>query len=80
MLDQLNLSYQQALSSEQTEEWKAAITEEYESLMTNKTSEFTPNQLPSDRVSIQSRWLFKITDTDTPMSQKGTIASLIIIR
>ena len=52
------LSYQQALSSEQAEQWKAAITEEYESLISNKTWELVT--LPSDRVTIKSRWLFKI--------------------
>jgi hypothetical protein len=52
------LSYQQALSCDQADQCKAAILEEYESLMTNKTWELVP--LPPDRATIKSRWLFKV--------------------
>ena len=46
------------MSCDQADQWKAAILEEYESLMTNKTWELVP--LPPEHVTIKSRWLFKI--------------------
>jgi hypothetical protein len=52
------LSYQQALSCDQADKWKAAIFEEYESLMKNKTWELVP--LPPDSATIKSRWLLKV--------------------
>lgn len=51
-------TYQEALSSTEGHLWKAAIEEEFESLIKNGTWELTA--LPPDRTAIKNRWLFKI--------------------
>ena len=51
-------SYKQALRSPQSEEWQAAITSEYESLVSRKTWKLVPR--PAGRKLVDSKWVFKV--------------------
>lgn len=51
-------SFSEAMESSDAHLWKAAIQEEYDSLMSNKTWYLTT--LPPNRTSIKSRWVFKV--------------------
>ena len=53
-----DLTFQEALSSEEGELWKAAMDDEYTSLMKNNTWKLLP--LPPGRVPIKCRWVFDI--------------------
>lgn len=50
-------SYQDAVSSNEAHLWKQAINEEHSSLMKNGTWQLT--ELPPNRTTIKSRWIFK---------------------
>jgi len=49
------VSYKDAMSCTEREEWKPAIGDEYDSLMENKTWEIT--RLPLGRKAIKSKWV-----------------------
>ncbi len=51
-------SYPEALRSEEAQQWKTAIKDEYFSLIENGTWELTP--LPEGRTTIQNKWVFVI--------------------
>lgn len=51
-------NYQEAISSPQASEWIAAMQDEFNSLLKNKTWELC--DLPPDRKAITSRWVYKI--------------------
>ena len=51
-------SYQQAITADDADEWKAAIQTEYDALISNKTWELVP--LPRGRRAIRCMWLFKV--------------------
>lgn len=51
-------SYADAMKSPDAELWKAAIQDEFNTLMTNKTLPLS--ELPPGRSYIKSRWIFKI--------------------
>ena len=51
-------SIQEALTSKYSEQWKAAVDSEYQSLMENKTWELV--ELPVDRKAIGCKWVFKV--------------------
>lgn len=53
-----DLTFQEALSSKEGELWKAAMDDEYASLMKNNTWKLVP--LPPGRVPIKCRWVFDI--------------------
>jgi len=48
----------EAMSSDNARDWKAAADSEYESLLENDTWELV--ELPEDRKSVQCRWVFKV--------------------
>ena len=56
------LTYQEAITSEQADLWRAAILEEYDSLIKNETWYLT--SLPPGRTTIKNRWVFKIKPLD----------------
>ena len=51
-------TYDEAISSDQSTQWKNAMKEEYNSLIENRTWDLT--KLPKGRNLIDVRWLFKI--------------------
>lgn len=51
------LTVKEAFSGDKSENWKQAITEEYNSLMKNKT--WTLEKLPTGRKPIRCKWVFK---------------------
>lgn len=50
-------NWKKAMSHQHAETWKKAAQEEYDSLIENKT--WTLQDLPSDRVALKGRWVFK---------------------
>ena len=57
-LEEDNLSYTQAINSEQKELWREAIEKEFNSLAENQTWELT--RLPPGRKAIGSKWVFRV--------------------
>lgn len=56
-------SFSEAISSLNSENWRSAMNEEFQSLLGNKTWQLV--DLPTDRRAINSKWVFKIkTDTN----------------
>lgn len=51
-------SYEEAICSNEKDNWKAAMDEEWQSLIENHTWELT--ELPQDRKAIGSKWVYKI--------------------
>lgn len=51
-------TFREAMSSTQKNEWKNAMMEEIESIENNGT--WTPTDLPSNRKSVGSKWVFKL--------------------
>ena len=68
-------TYTEALASDDSLLWKAAIDDEYSSLMTNKT--WTLQPLPPGRVPIRAKWIFKIKpgSKDTPTRYKARLVA-----
>lgn len=51
-------NYNEAIKASDKEQWEQAMNEEYDSLKKNKTWELV--ELPKDRRTIQSKWVFRI--------------------
>jgi hypothetical protein len=60
------LTYDNAISSEDAKEWKQAMDEEMEALLSNNTWKLVP--LPSGRKAVGSKWVFK-----TKLNKDGMI-------
>ena len=56
-------TYVEALSSDQSKEWKVAIRNELEALERNGTFS-SPQDLPCERTTVKTKWVFK-TKRDT---------------
>jgi hypothetical protein len=60
--------YRAALSSDQSTEWKMAMQEEYDSLLSNGTWELV--DLPEGRAVVNNMWIYKIkSDLDGDVSR-----------
>jgi hypothetical protein len=68
-------TYTEAVASDDSLLWKAAIDDEYSSLMTNET--WTLQSLPPGRVPILAKWIFKIKpgSKDTPTRYKARLVA-----
>lgn len=51
-------NYKEAMKSEEAEQWKNAIEDEYQSLITNNT--WTLVERPAERNIVGCKWVFKI--------------------
>ena len=57
-------TYEEAVSSEHAEHWKAAMDKEVTTLYENNTWDVTP--LPSDRTETKGRWVYALKQSKTP--------------
>lgn len=60
--DYVFLTYQEAITSEEKEEWKEAIKTEKESLKRNNTQKIVENSEAEGKKILSSKWIFKTKD------------------
>lgn len=69
------MSYQEAITSQEANQWRDAVNEEYSSLIENETWTLAP--LPSNRLPIKCKWIFKIKPgyNDIPTRYKARLVA-----
>ncbi|XP_037929235.1 uncharacterized mitochondrial protein AtMg00820-like, partial [Teleopsis dalmanni] len=68
-------SFEEAMSSNNSDKWKAAMQSEIDSLLRNKTWKLT--ELPADKKAIPSKWVFKtkLDAQGTPVCRKARLVA-----
>ena len=68
----IEIAYEDALNSPDTEEWNAVMTKEHDTLVRQKTWDLVP--LPPGRKAIPGRFVLVIKDTDPPIKKARWVA------